>query len=149
MGKCYVDRYFKVTQSLSLRKALVTEVPNWIEITFLEPICHNRGMSDAWKFLSDWGRRNYPRFSFNFPRVETCLVANDGEVKPVLFSCYTSTLSKKFDRSFYYSLDAEGKFCEEPLIAGNVYASFLMHPGEFFFLNPGVDLKRYQTHRYL
>ncbi len=147
MGKCYVDRYFKITNSVSQKKALVTEIPGWIELTFLDPIIHFRGMSEAWRFMFDWGKRAYPRYSFRFPRLATCLLGNDGEAEPIFSSCFTCTINKS--KNYYYGIDLSGQSCVAPVIAENVYVSFLMHPGEFYFLNPGVDLKRYQTQWYL
>ncbi len=132
---------------MSQKKALVTEVPGWIELTFIDPIVNYREMSEAWKFMFDWGKRTYPRYSFRFPCLTTCLLANEGEREPIFFSCFTSTMD--VSKGAYYGIDIKGKSCAAPLIAENVYASFLMHPGEFYFLNPGVDLKKYQTQWYL
>ena len=67
--KCYVDSHFRVTKSVYLRKAIVTENSGSIEITFLKPVAFSKGMSEAWRLLTDWGRRNYPRYSFYFPRL--------------------------------------------------------------------------------
>ena len=55
-------------------------------------------------------------------------------------------VERPFDAPF---IKADGSFGQEKTLAENVYASFLMHPGEFYFLNAGVDLQKYQTRWYL
>lgn len=149
MKKCYLDRQLRVTDNVMSRKAIVTEVPGWIEITFLEPIAHNKEMSAAWRFLGEWGKRTYPRYSFHFPSLEVCLLANQGEAKPPIVSCFTSSICRAKKSVSYYCIEADGSFGQEKTLAENVYASFLMHPGEFYFLNAGVDLQKYQTRWYL
>ena len=143
MEKWYLDGHFKLTRSVYQREAIVTEVSDQIEITFLKPITSDKTMSEAWNFMFDWGKKRYPRYVFHFPQLSACLNINDDEETPVFSSCFTSTKRTPKKIGDYYGIDENGLPCKAPDVAKNIYVSFYMHPGEFCFLNPRADLRKF------
>ena len=144
--KLYVNANLKVTASLRMRKAIVNIVNGCVEITFLEPIAHNKSRGDAWKERAAWGLKYYPSYRSILPRAESMVYANLGE-KTVLFkNCYTSTDKTDWHGRVDYSkmIDSSGKAVRlNGEVLENVYAAILITKEEFLRINPHVDLAQF------
>ena len=146
MVKLYVDENLKVTSDVLQRKAIVNKVNGCCEITFLEPIACQQSFGEAWKVKGSWGDCHYPQYAISLPRAESLLFANKGNER-LFTNCYTSSNYTDFHGRIdsWYMIDEDG---ERETVKGNkladVYVALRVSTEEFFRLNPGVDLSKYQ-----
>jgi len=144
--KLYVDANLKITKSLYSRKAIVNKVRGYFEITFLKPIAHKKDLSEAWKERCLWHQMYHTSYPAYFPRVESCLFANEDEKSPLFKSCYTSSDYTDYHgrRDFWYIIDSQGtETAYRGGVLENVYISILLTHDEFFRINPWADISPY------
>ncbi len=146
MPRLYVDENLRVTDDVSLQKAIVNKVNGCFEITFFEPIGFCKARSGSWEVKAHWRKKNYPQYYAILPRAESLLFANEGG-KLIFRSCPTSsTYTDHHGRiDFRYKIDSQGnssKDCGE--MHDNVYGALLLTLHQFQELNPSVDVENYE-----
>ena len=113
--KCYVDNNLKVVHDKRYANAVVNLTNGRVEILFLLPVAHNKDIDETWKEQKFWAERKYAKYISGPPTAQTCRLANEGFLKPIVSNCYTSSDCEDYHgrRDFWYAIDANGTFVHQ------------------------------------
>ncbi len=145
MPRLYVDENLRVTDDVSLQKAIVNKVNGCFEITFFEPIGFCKARPGSLEAKAEWCEKNYPQYYAGLPRAESLLFANEGKL--IFKSCCTSSNFTDYHGriDYWYKIDSQGNSsmdCGE--MHDNVYGALLLTLHQFQELNPSVDVEKYE-----